>query len=473
MKNKLRCVFLLMMSSFLSTFTFANTLDQNIEALIKRKAKGAQVGVMVQDFDTGDILYHRQADMAFYPASNTKLFSAAAALKILGESYTFKTTLMANLNHVKNQSLEGPLYIKFSGDPALKLKDLRKLFDTLKEKKITKLAGNIIIDDTAFSDGYWGAGWTVDSMPWYYSAPVSAIIINQNKTAIQIGEAKGLSKPLRFSHKAKFPSVQVNTDVMAVKKAVAEKECQLHVTQLHDQYDFSGCWPVEHTPLQVEVSYNEPRELAAEAIQSILKQKQIAFSGNILFNKADSKATMLASHESDRLAQLIKPVLDDSNNLYADAITKTLGLAKFDKGSFQQGVNAIQSALNEHFNLPIDGYKLFDGSGASRYTLISPAYISELLFQMKNDPSFQAFYDALSVSGQSGKLETRMQEMSGKVIAKTGSAMGTTALAGYLTAESNKRYIFTFIINQSTEKTVNLKLIEDQFCKILYESKSL
>jgi len=475
MKNKGFSVLWLTMSLSFSSSLYSASLSKQIDKLIHTQEPNAQVGIMLQSYETGDIIYHRMAESVFYPASTTKLFLSAAALKTLGENFRFQTTLSLNPKQVADNKLEGPLYLKFSGDPSLKLKDVETLFTSLKKEKITKLDGNIIIDDTNFSDAHYAQGWTWDSMPWYYSAPVSSIVINQNKTAFQIAENKKIATPVKFSHKASFPNIKLNTSVTGVKKTTAEHDCQIEISQEHQQYNLSGCWPIEHTPLTVEVSYQEPRTLAIEAIKHILRKHKIAFEGDILFQKQDANAKTFAHHKSDKLSLLIRPVLTDSNNLYADALTKTLGLAKFNLGTFKQGVNAIKSSMSEHFNLPADGYRLFDGSGVSRYTLISPSFISELLFQMKNDVSFKPFYKALSVSGQSGSLEPRMasKKLKGKIVAKTGSAMGTSALAGYITVNSGKKYIFSIVTNQSLKRVANIKAFEDDFCELLYDSEEL
>ncbi len=474
MKNKVFSVFWLTMSISFCAPLYSASLPKQIDTLIDKHAQNAQVGIMLQSYDSGNIVYHRLAESAFYPASNTKLFLSAAALKILGKNFRFQTTLSLTPEHIKEQKLEGPLYLTFRGDPSLKLKNLEDLFEKLKDKDIRTLNGNIIVDDTVFSDAHYGQGWTWDSMPWYYSAPVSSIVINQNKTAFFIDEVKAISKPITFSHKASFPSVTLNTSVTGVMKKTAEHDCQIEISQDHQQYDLNGCWPIENTPRTVEVSYKEPRELAKEAIGYILKKMQVEFNGDIIFRKTDPKSKPIATHRSDRLSVLIRPVLTESNNLYADTLTKTLGLAKFNQGTFKQGVNAIKTSMSENFNLPADGYRLFDGSGISRYTLASPSFISELLFQMKNDPDYDSFYKALSVSGQPGSLELRMTgELKDKVVAKTGSAMGTSALSGYITVKSGKKYIFSIITNQSLDSYANLKAFEDDFCHLLYNAENL
>lgn len=438
-------------------------LPKKISQFVQEKFPNAQVGVVIQSVKTGDVLYQHQADQYFYPASNTKLFLAAAALKTLGESYRFQTKLLND---------ENSLYVQFQGDPTLSMEDISLLIAKLKENKIDTIHGDVIIDDHAFSGPVYSQGWTWDSLPWYYSAPVSSIIINQNKAQVKIQETKILKEAVHFESASSFPILKIKANVIGVNKATAEEHCQLNVSQSGNDVDISGCWSIEKTPLTLELSLQDTRLLAKQAIQQALETNKITLKGNIQFGKVAEQAKVIAVHASQPLSQLLKPVLSDSNNIVTDAITKTLGLARFNEGSFQEGVNAIKATLSESFNLPAEQYRLFDGSGVSRYTLVSPAFISELLYQMHKDPAFPAFQNALSHSGENGSLATRMKEpaLKNKVIAKTGTAMGTSALSGYLQAKSGQEYIFSIVINQSLEKGENLKLAEDKFCELLFES---
>src|SRR5690242_94946 len=50
-------------------------------------------GILVEDADTGEVLYALNANHYFLPASNAKLFTAALALSTLGPDYRFHTTI--------------------------------------------------------------------------------------------------------------------------------------------------------------------------------------------------------------------------------------------------------------------------------------------------------------------------------------------------------------------------------------------
>ena len=90
----LRCftVVGILSASCFSHTLFSQTLSEQIEALIKKDLPHATIGVLVKDAKTGDIIYSKNADKLLSPASNIKLFTAAAALYQLKPDYHFLTS---------------------------------------------------------------------------------------------------------------------------------------------------------------------------------------------------------------------------------------------------------------------------------------------------------------------------------------------------------------------------------------------
>ena len=123
------------------------SLTQAIHKAIQQADKKTIVGIKISTLKDNKVLFQKNPDRLFTPASNTKIFTAGAAFHILGPDYTFETDLLTDKqtgNKINN------LYIRGSGDPSLKLKDLEKLVTTLKSRSIKEISGSLIIDKTCF-----------------------------------------------------------------------------------------------------------------------------------------------------------------------------------------------------------------------------------------------------------------------------------------------------------------------------------
>lgn len=445
---------------------------QKYQHLIDETLPNANIGIIIQDPKSGKILFEDRSKEYFYPASNTKILTSIAALKFLGPNFQYQTSLHAGLDKIHDNTLKDNLYIIFRGDPTLISTDLFDMLSELKKKGITQIAGNIIIDDQSFEEPAYAPGWTWDSIPWYYSAPITSIILNENKVRYKIEKPQALYERLKITQIDKnVPLLKFKADVTGVSFDESENKCRLNAKVKNNEIELNGCWSIEKTPTIIELALDNPRELAADLIKHDLKKLSIGFSGKIQFSKVPMHIPAIAIKRSPPLKLLLPKVLADSNNVYAESLTKALGLLCLGEGSFQTGTRAIQSVLSKDTQIDFSKLPLSDGSGQSRYNLISPYLLMRLLNYMYHDPLFETFYYSLSANGKSGTLANRMntKPLHGKIIAKTGTATGTSALSGYFTGQDGNEYIFSVIINHSDRNFYALKALEDKLCKLMTE----
>ncbi len=464
--------FLMVGSFFLTQAHAESTHEKKINDLIKQHLPGAAVGLVIQDPKNGNIIYETRAEESFHPASTTKLFTAAAALKYLGENFQYQTTLQAPLDKLTSNTLNDNLYFVFRGDPTFQVKHILELLKELKAKGVNQIQGNLVIDDKAFAEPYYAQGWTWDSLPWYYSAPITSIIINENKVRLKFNKPQAMNTPIKIEQNdSELPPFKIESNVIAVTAQEADNTCQLNVKVKNNDIKLFGCWPMDKTPVVVELALDDTRALAKTLIESALKQADIKLTGTIQFDAAPKNVPAIIVKRSAPLKLLLPRVLADSNNIYAESLTKGLGLAFGGQGTFQAGIHAIQDILSEESRIEFTKMKLSDGSGQSRYNLVSPYMVSQLLTFMYHDPAFSVFQASLSTAGQNGTLATRMKDknMVGRVVGKTGSATGTSALSGYFTTMKGNEYVFSLIINHSTKDFNELKRFEDKLCQLMVD----
>lgn len=264
----------------------------------------------------------------------------------------------------------------------------------------------------------------------------------------------------------------LDAQVKAVSREAALTQCQIQAESHNNHITLNGCYAFDDLPTVLELAMDSPRLLAQHWIEKDLAALKITLGGKVQFGNTPEHYQPVVIKKSAPLKTLLIPVLSDSNNLYTESITKTLGHAYYGRGTFQSGSRAIKAILNKNPSMANASYRLVDGSGQSRYNLVSPLIIARLLHIMNEDPHREDFVNALSVGGKTGTLQTRMQTevLKDKISAKTGGASGTSTLSGYLIAKSGKPYIFSIMINQVDNNHIaQAKQVEDKICMMISE----
>jgi D-alanyl-D-alanine carboxypeptidase/D-alanyl-D-alanine-endopeptidase (penicillin-binding protein 4) len=221
--------------------------------------------------------------------------------------------------------------------------------------------------------------------------------------------------------------------------------------------------------MNLNLAVPNPSLYTNEVITAALHKYGISLNGQIITGKTSSTAIeILASHSSAPLTVLITTMLKNSDDLYAEALTKTLGVKKYAIGSDKAGVAAIQDYLSS-YNLP--NYVIENGSGSSRYNLASPEVLGQLMYHANQDKWLAAaLIQALPISGVDGTLNTfPSQILKGKVYAKTGTMAHVANLTGYLSTKSGKQVIFSLLIDDTPLPDSALHPIQADLLETVYQ----
>jgi len=204
-----------------------------------------------------------------------------------------------------------------------------------------------------------------------------------------------------------------------------------------------------------------------------LTLKKILKNWHVSFESLPSDAKQIAAHRSAPLKTLVKELLLNSNNIYAESLLKTLGKVQKNRGSFKVGIQVVKEILREKTNIQFDDTYLVDGSGLSRYNLITPWQLNRIMSVALQDASIsQPFRAALSVSGKTGALKSRLTAFDTieKVQAKTGWMRGISGFTGIVKSQTQGDLIVTLLVNQAMESHSELRALENTLCEGLIES---
>jgi D-alanyl-D-alanine carboxypeptidase/D-alanyl-D-alanine-endopeptidase (penicillin-binding protein 4) len=443
------------------TLQLANELNH----ILDLNRTGANVAIYVRSMQYGDILYSRNINHPFTPASTMKVLTAEAALIYLGPNYRFSTQLLTNAKSVKNGVLQGDLYIVLSGDPSLTYADLANLLLTLKSQQIQTIAGNVYIDSTAYDKSFYGPGWQWKDETYCYGAPISAGIINHNCLSFQVAPSRrtGQNAQIYTSPNYFYPMIR-NT---VITKAARSRACYLHLSaDPNDMIDIDGCMGKGQDVSGVTYVVSNVPDYDRELFKSLLSRLGINVAGTVTFGSAPQNLAMMGQHASQPLFILITEMLKKSDNVFAGALFKKMGeLYTHQPGSWANGSIAVSQILSRRAGVNVAGLRILDGSGLSMENAVTPIQLMQALqYAYHNGAISNDFIMALPIAGVDGTLKHRMWNIAGRVHAKTGtmSESGVSALAGYTVGANKEPLAFVIMINGSTGYGWRYRGLEDQ-----------
>lgn len=460
------------LSLILPVCVYAKPLNAVLDPIIAHRLPNADVGVVVADAKTGKILYDHRGFHAFTPASNAKLLTTTAALLALGPDFRFKTSAWIKKSALKKGRLTSNVWLKFTGDPSFTVSKLNQLISKLKAHGINTIDGNIVIDDSAFKAPNYAPGWVQDDIAWYYAAPITSVILNQNALVYTLAPSQRLGYNAHLVPESTDQSIKIHDNITTVTEKQADYRCALSINIDRDNtIRATGCWPISNKAKTVGIALRDPNRYAMSVIHQALKANHITLTGRIVTGKLPKQANRIAVIKSWPLKDLIKTILKDSNNIYTESLTKTLGATQYGQGNFTSGAQAIKNILKRRAGLNTQQLYLTDGSGLSRYDLVSPRDLVRLLYVIDHNQKLSALIKpALPNAGEDGTLAWRMQafDTAGHIKAKTGSMRGIVALSGYLTTQHKQELIFSLIVNHIVGSSDEAKAIETDILTPLY-----
>jgi len=447
-------------------------------------------GAMVVEMQTGEVLYRRHAERSFVPASNTKLYTTAAALDLLGPGYRYRTEVFID-GPIVDGVLEGNVIVRGSGDPVIggrfnggdRTEVFRAWADSLRARGITRINGDLIGDDDVFDDTPLGYGWSWDDETYWYAAEISGLSFNDNNVDFAI-EARRQGQPARITWEP------FNTDYVRVVNRTLTTSAD---TTLDEGYarargtntiELSSRVPEGRTDFE-SLTIANPTRFFVHVLREVLLQAGLAVEGrpvdvDDLSIKPDyARYRRVAVHRSPPLADIVKVINKRSQNLYAEQVLRTLAAEgplddkEMEPGSAEMG---LEVAMGTFVKAGIDTSRiqLVDGSGLSRMNLVTPAMTMALLRYMGHHPEAsvqRAFVESMPIGGQDGTLQFRFQQGSarGKVRAKTGTLSNVSVLSGYVPSAEGSSLAFVLMGNHHTAKGKVVRAAQDRVVNLLAE----
>ena len=442
-------------------------LPTAIEAVLNRpQFRRARWGILIEALSPTMTrpLYSHDAERYFIPASNVKLLTTAAALLQLGANFRIRTSVY----QVGTVSLR----VVGRGDPSLTATQLKDLAQQLKRQGIRNVQ-QLIVDDGYFQGDKLNLTWDWEDVQSDYGTSVNSLILNQNAVELTLFPQK-VGQPLRVSWADAIASQQWQVENNSLTAAAAIPN-SVAVTAVLGQplLQIKGTLAVDAQPEVIGLPMLNPAQYFLARFREVLTAEGINVAqASVATTTGTTNEREVATIESPPLAKLLEETNQESNNLYAEVLLRTLGAVK-SGDTTELGIKKIKDTLTA-LGVNPESYVLADGSGLSRQNMISPEAIAKTLKLMAQTPEASIYRASLPIAGMNGTLGRRFLNTSavGNLQAKTGTLTGVSALSGYLNVPGYQPLVFSLIVNQSDQSPTIQRQAIDEIVLLLTRLRS-
>ena len=419
-------------------------------------------GIAVQSLDRRERLFTLNAGTLLVPASVSKLVTVAAAADAVGWDYRYTTTVRA-AGPIVDGVLQGDLLVVGGGDPSIGGRagdDLSSWVEALKSAGVRRIEGRIIGDDDAIEEPRPQLAWAWDDLGYTTGALFGALNLAENRTTVTIAPGPSAGSPATVTVDSRL-AFRVVTNRVATGPAGSAQLVWPEQRPGEPSLTVAGSIPIAAPPALLAVAVGNPTLWFASALKGRLVRDGIEVSGDafdiddVVPTPARDAATVIYTHRSRTLAEIARPLLKDSINLYAEALMR-LNVAPGAFPTNDAALDGLRKRLDS-WGISNASYQLVDGSGLSRRDAISADAVLSLLERMADPSAKSPFVTGLPIAGVDGSLSTRMKgtPAENNVRAKTGTMSNIRTLAGYVTTRDGEHLAFVILINNFEGTSAN------------------
>ncbi len=420
----------------------AQALPAEVEAALARTGLPRDaVTLLVTDVDPAapPRLAHR-AHAPVNPASIAKLSTTMAALELLGPAFAWSTPVYAD-GPVQDGTLAGNLVLAGSGDPKLVVERLWLLLRRVRALGIERVAGDIVLDSSAFSVPPADAA-AFDGEPLRpYNAAPDALLLNFKSVVLTFvpqpgGSARVLAEP-------PLAGVQWPAGVPLLAGECADWRAALRL-DVRDpvQPRFAGGYPAACGERSWSLAFADPASYAPRLVAALWQAVGGRLDGRVREGRLPPGLVPVAETVSPPLAELVRDINKFSNNVMAQQVFLTLSQRARGTGTRDGSREVLAAWWRERLGPDVPQFD--NGSGLSRDERATAAQLARLLQHAWASPLMPELTASLPLAGIDGTLRRGLAQ---SAHLKTGSLRDVWGVAGYVHGASGRRYVLVAIAN--------------------------
>ena len=427
------------------------TLTERLDEILDNHptAKRTTVTLKVVDLASGKTLYDRGGDRLQVPASNLKIYTSACALDAFGPDHRFKTIVRAD-GPIVEGVLHGNLRLIGGGDAMLTSGDLEKLAKrVVKELGVRRIAGKVVVDNARYAPELKGPGWMWDDEPSYYNMSVTPLMVDFNVLTVKLTPDDDGFVCAKLDPPSEYPKL------VSVDAASAANDALVTRRPFREEIEYRGDLKLD-VPQNVPMTMHDPGPWAAGLFKQMLADEGVSLG----ISDAATESTNVDAgspvveivHEGQTLAETLKHFNHVSENAVGEVLLHEIAIARGTKQpTWDQAAKLVSEWLTAKAKLESGSFRLVDGSGLSRYNLISADSATRLLTYLHASDDFKPFFESLPTSevklDEAERAGASDKSTEPPVSAKGGSMSSVSTVSGYIRTLDGRLLAFSLLAN--------------------------
>jgi D-alanyl-D-alanine carboxypeptidase/D-alanyl-D-alanine-endopeptidase (penicillin-binding protein 4) len=386
------------------------------------------------------------------PASVMKLVTTLAGMEMLGPNWTWTTPVYVE-GTVRDGTLHGNLYLQGQGDPKLVIERMWLLLRRVQSLGIRHIAGDIVLDRSAFAVEPQDPGEFDGERLRPYNASPDALLLNF-KSVLMTFVPDAAAKVAQVHYEPPLAGVQLQATV-----PLGEGECGSYRATLRAELDdprrigFAGSYPAACGEKTWPLAFADPASYGERAFEGLWREMGGRLDGRVREGRVPEGLAPAIEFASLPLAEIVRTINKYSNNVMTQQLFLTLSQQQTGMGTLAASRLIVQDWWRQRFGAG-DEPTLNNGSGLSRSDRITARALERLLQYTWASPLMPELLSSLPITGQDGTLKPERWRAQGVAHLKTGSLRDVAAIAGFVHADGGQRYVLVAIVNHANANAV-------------------
>ena len=430
----------------LSATAIAATVSSGIPAAIAQlmaaqRLPSSALSFVIVEADTGRVVMSHNPDTPRSPASTIKTVTTFAALDMLGPAFVWRTRAWLH---------DGDLYLQGGGDPYITLERWWSFVQSLRSQGLNSIAGDIVIDNSAFSLPKEDPG-AFDGRPnRSYNVVPDALMVNFQSIDFSLA-ANAETHRVDIVASPAPVNLEVDNHIRYAPGRCSGPTARVDFQVASPQWDrviFAGTLSPHCAQQTFARVLLQPATYAFGTFIELWRQSGGQFEGKLRIESTPADAKLLYTFDSLSLAEIVRLTNKHSNNLMARHLLLTLGRERYgDPATLEKGASAIADWSRER-GFDLSGVDIDNGSGLSRSTHITVLQMAKILSAAYHSPFAPEYLASFPLAGMDGTLRSRMRNSpAGAIRLKTGHLDSVSGVAGFVTASSGKTFVLVSLVN--------------------------